>query len=63
MIIKSSLSESNNTNTEEKNDRAIAVACQWQMMKKIQMKENETDNGNKVNAKKIETDNGEKNTQ
>ena len=32
------------------------------MMKKIKMKENETDNGKKVNAKKIETDNGRKKT-
>ena len=62
MIIKNSLSESNNTNTEKKYDQAIAVACQWQMMKKIKMKENETDNGKKVNAKKIETDNGRKKT-
>lgn len=50
------------TPTQKKNDQAIAVTCQWQTMKKIKMKGNETDNGKKVNANKIEIDNGEKNS-
>ena len=61
MIIKNSLSESNNTNTEKNMIKPLQSHAN-DMMKKIKMKKNETDNGKKVNAKKIETDNGRKKT-